>query len=412
MLDLIRIVNMMRDVPRSEFRSSIQKVGVILCNPRSGSSLLKDILATHPDIATLDGEMDPFITLSGNGFGFNSGSDAIGTLSNCDALADNIFDDLSVPSGQRMSTEWLRKKWIKRLLIQFPSLLSDKNEHDDIAKLLDEALQEIDEKCIQDEGEITAHVLSKVFSNEPWRLNFYDGRCRTGVDVSFHESLKIEEPPFVVPRCYRRPFSACDIESKVLLFKAPPDAYRIGMYEQIFPNADIRYFHLTRGYAQSVNGLMDGWLSPVGFFSHDLRQAGLALDIEGYSDFVDFGKRWWKFDLPPNWKAFVNANLVDVCLNQWLSTHEAILESGVDVLRISFEDFLKTPKTVINKITEHLGVSALDFPSTLPVCMATETPKLMRWKKRSSVLLSLGERKSVKSMMALLGYEMRPEAWL
>jgi len=374
--------------------------------------LVKNILASHPDIASLDGEIEPFLVLTRNGFGYNSDSDAIGALSNISDLADNIFDDLTVPSNEFSAMESLKKRWERRFLLQFPALFSEEKEYGRLVRSLHEALAEFSTRRVREEDDLKTFILSRVFRDEPWRINYYDGKSASGTGHCFDESLKIEEPPFVAPRQYRRALTASDLETKLLLFKAPPDAYRIGMYEQIFPNAEIKYIHLTRGYAQSVNGLMDGWLSPTGFFSHDLRRFGLHLNIKGYSDLVQFGKRWWKFDLPPNWKEFVSANLEDACLNQWISTHRAVLASGVRTLRISFEDLLKAPATAMQSITEYLGLRELTIPSSLPVMMATETPKLRRWKKRQELLLAMGEKREVRTMMGQLGYEMNPETWL
>lgn len=412
MTDLIHAVNRIRNVSHSEMGILVKRVLVILGSPRSGSSLVKDVLAAHPQIASLDGEIEPFLALTGNGFGYNSDSDAIRMLSNKNALADNIFDDLTVPSEKFPPLNQLKKRWEKRILLQFPSLFSDTAEHCRLIGALDEALAEVCACRIHDEHELQARILSKVFQKTPWRISYYDGKLKARAGNWFDESAKLEEPPFVAPRQYRRSFVADDAENKILLFKTPPDAYRIGMYEQLFPNADIKYIHLSRGYAQSVNGLMDGWLSPVGFFSHDLKQAGLRLAIRGYSDRVEFGSKWWKFDLPPNWREFTAANLEDVCLNQWLSTHQTILASGVRALRISFEDFLVNPAVVTQKITRHLDLQEMAARTALPVTMATEAPKLRRWRKRSELLLAMGRRQEVRAMMETLEYKMDPETWL
>ena len=60
-------------------------------------------------------------------------------------------------------------------------------------------------------------------------------------------------------------------------------------------------------------GLMDGWLYPLGFFSHDLSKVGCQLAIQGYSDVVPFGSKWWKFDLPRNWRLTSSAVKPTAC---------------------------------------------------------------------------------------------------
>lgn len=402
-------VRRLRAVAPTGLGAEVRKVVVVLSNSRSGSSLFYSLLAGHPGLASLDGEIEPLLALSGNGYGYNSDSDALGELANPAELADNLFADLSLAAPDRAAPEALRQTWARRLLLQFPAWLSDAGRHRRLLQALETALADAADDA--DDARCQARVLAEVFRDEPWRLAYYDGAAAAAAAPYFDEPLKIEEPPFVVPRLRRRPYTAQDAPHKALLFKAPSDAYRIGMYEQLFPQAQIRYLHLTRGYAQSVNGLMDGWLSPHGFFSHDVGGAGAGLAIGGYSDTRPFGQRWWKFDLPPNWRAFTGAGLEEVCLNQWLSAHRAILASGVPALRIAFEDLLAAPERLMQTVTDYLALPALALPAALPVMMATETPQPMRWEKRARLLLNLGERREVRDMMATLGYAMNPAGW-
>jgi hypothetical protein len=410
--ELLLAVNALRQVPQAPWRAKVRRVAVILTSSRSGSSLLKSVLAGHPAIAALDGEAEPYLTLSGNGFGFNSDSDAITTLAQADQLADNIFDGLGVPCADMPTLPQLEARWCRRLLLQFPALFSQPDEQRRLLHALDEALGHARQQQHQlDERALHKTILSAVFWRTPWRLDYYDGKLGPGVAPPFAESAKLEEPPFVLPALYRRPFTSDDAHDKVLLFKTPSDAYRPGIYRQLFPNADIRYVHLTRGFAQTVNGLMDGWLSPHGFFAHDMEQHGTALAIGGYSERLPFGRRWWKFDLPPNWRAFTGASLDQVCLNQWLSCHRAILDSGVSALRVSFEDFIAQPAQVANRLCDWLGLAPLPTMAALPVTMATDMPAPGRWAKRRALLAPLAEQSAVADMMDALGYRLEPEEW-
>ncbi|BBB60830.1 hypothetical protein UNDKW_2557 [Undibacterium sp. KW1] len=412
MMDVIDAVNDLRRVTHTDLAARVKNVAVILTSPRSGSSLLKSVLSSHPEIASLDGEMEPFLALTRNGFSFNAGSDALKSIDNQGVLLDNIFDDMTLPAGGESDYLFLKDRWRKRLLLQFPALFSEDRAHEQLIHDLDAVFRLAGEKKIQSEAMLQDLVLSRVFKSEIWRLDYYDGKKNPAASHSFNEPFKLEEPPFVVPRQHRRQLEPDDVEQKILLFKTPPDVYRIGMYEQLFPNARIRYLHLTRGYAQSVNGLMDGWLSPVAFFSHDLERIGLNLSIRGYSDTVSFGKRWWKFDLPPNWQEYLNTNLEEVCLNQWLSAHQAIIDSRVTSLSVSFEEFLSDPAGIIQKITSYLGLPEMRSLPVFPVTMATEAPKIRRWHKRETDLLRMGKRKDVQMMMDSLAYSMNPETWL
>lgn len=410
---LLLAIKSRRDVQHSELDLLVRRVVVVLSGSRGGSSLFKETLALHPCIASLDGEPDPLLALSGNGFNQNSDSDCIGRVANARELASSILDEISFASTELLDTRLLLRKWKNRLLLQFPMHFLQADNDCRLEQSLQAALSQFDQGDRRSEAELQRLVLCAVFSDEPWRISYYDGHATPGAGCRyFDEPLKIEEPPFVVPALRRRPLARADVQDSVLLFKSPSDAYRIGMYEQLFPNAEVTYIHLTRGFAQSVNGLMDGWLYPLGFFSHDVSRIGCELAIPGYSDTLPFGRKWWKFDLPPNWRKFTRAKLEEVCLNQWYSTHHAILASGVRSLRVSFEDFIANPAATLDLITDHLGLPAMILPRTLPVTMATEPPRSERWRKRAPLLIELGRRAEVRGLMGRLGYSMDPLAWL
>lgn len=412
MHDLLRIIKSRRDSPASSLNDRVRRVLVILSGSRGGSSLFKETLALHPQIASLDGEVDPLLTLAGNGFNQNSDSDFIESVANLEELASSILDEISFVSAELLDTPLLLRKWRNRLPLQFPCHFLDAGRYRAMEQSLAAALDQFDRGDRRSEAELQRLVLAAVFSDEPWRLSYYDGCTVPGMSRHFDEPLKIEEPPFVAPALRRRPLAEADLQEAVLLFKSPSDAYRIGMYEQLFPNAEVTCVHLTRGFAQSVNGLMDGWLYPLGFFSHDLSQIGCELAIEGYSDTVPFGHKWWKFDLPRNWRQYTHAKLEEVCLNQWHAIHDAILQSGACALRVSFEDFMADPAGMLTRITDHLNLPAMTVPGLLPVKMATEPPQARRWHKRAPLLLEMGRRPEVREMMGGLGYSMDPDTWL
>ncbi|KQX01386.1 hypothetical protein ASC94_01780 [Massilia sp. Root418] len=412
-------VSALRAVPHAPWRAKVRRVAVILTSSRSGSTLFKAALARHPDIAALDGEAEPYLTLSGNGFGQDPActSDAIARLRNPDALADNIFDGLSIATPHIAPLAELQQRWSRRLLLQFPTMLATLDAYAALQCSLAASLGHACEHAARmTQQELAQAVLGGVFGAGSWRLDYYDGGIGPGERRPFDEAVKIEEPPFVLPDLRRRRFTEADAGARLLLFKTPSDAYRPGLYRQLFPNADVRHIHLTRGYAQSVNGLMDGWLSPTGFFAHDMARAGAELAIAGYSDLCEFGRRWWKFDLPPNWGDYADASLELVCLNQWLSCHRHILESGEAAHRVAFEDFLAAPAATLERVCGWLDLPPPQYqphgPGALPVTMATEAPAPGRWRKRRALLEPLARLPAVARTMRELGYGAEPEAWL
>jgi hypothetical protein len=412
---LLASVNALRAVPRAPWRDKVRRVAVVLTSSRSGSTLFKEALACHPGIAALDGEAEPFLALSGNGFGSDPActSDAITRINHPDTLADNIFDGLTIASPHIASLDELLERWSKRLLLQFPALFASRDAYAALRRVLCESLGRAGEQGGRTaQRELAKAVLSGVFGAGHWRLDYYDGKIGPGAGRPFAEAAKIEEPPFVLPDLRRRRCTEADAADKVLLFKTPSDAYRPHLYRQLFPQAQVCHIHLTRGYAQSVNGLMDGWLSPAGFFSHDMARAGAGLAIAGYSDVCDFGRRWWKFDLPPNWRAYAHSRLELVCLHQWLSCHGHILDGGAALHRLAFEDFLADPAGQLARVCSWLDLPPLPSLRELPVTMATEAPAPGRWRKRRAVLEPLARMPEVARTMRELGYRPDPEAWL
>ncbi len=412
-INLLQEVNRLRNISSvPNWAERVKKIVVILSSPRSGSSMFKSILREHPDIASLDGEIEPFLKLTHNGFGFNSDSDAIGRVDNRQKLLDNIFDNLSVRSEQLCDLEEMRARWSKRLLLQFPDIFSHKHAYDRLSNTLVEVLSDIRSTGDNRDEKIYSRILDAVFLDEPWRIDYYDGFRSRVISRMFGESVRIEEPPFVVPSLRTRSFTPEDSENKVLLFKSSADVYRIGMYEQLFPRAQIMYIHLMRGYAQAVNSLMDAWLSPVGFFSHDMKTVVGELKITGYSNCTEFGRRWWKLDLPPNWRKFTRGELIHTCLNQWLSAQNAIWSSGVPTEKISLETLLDAPNVVIGEILRHIGVPMTNVSEVLPMVMAVKRPARFRWHSRANELLALTKNEEVAKTMHLLGYNMDPEKWV
>lgn len=410
---LTETIRKLRAVPHAPWRAKVRRVVVILTSSRSGSTLFKASLAQHPCIASLDGEVEPFLALSGNGFGHDPTcqSDAITCLRNADTLADDIFDGLTVHTGRLAPLAELKSRWRKRMLLQFPALFASAASYAQLQRGLDEALLLSEATDGPGEQELQRAALSAVFWREAWRLDYYDGGHGPGERRPFAEAGKIEEPPFVLPAMHARQFTESDVASKVLLFKTPSDAYRVGLYEQLFPRAQVRYLHLTRNFAACVNGMMDGWLSPTGFHAHDMQRHGVTLAMDGYSEQCADGHRWWKFDLPPNWRSYTSAPLKEVCLNQWLSCHRHILDGGLTALRVHFESFLADPVGVLERVCAWLDLPPLPQPPTLRVTMATKVPAPGRWRNRSSQLLPLAQRAEVTDMMRTLGYGLAPEQW-
>jgi hypothetical protein len=227
--------------------------------------------------------------------------------------------------------------------------------------------------------------------------------------------LPIENPPYIDQPLARRA-TLDELGSKTLLFKSPPDAYRPGFYESLFPNAQITYVHLTRGLVQTVNGLMDGWSkNEVDFISNPVGLPGKDLNIEGYSD-SDATRAYWCFDLFPDWQAYSDAPLVEVCAQQWLQAHRGIIDNFPVEGRVTFESFYTHRGTFYEGIEATTGIDLRGYDWSEEV-MTTEPPSQFRWLKREQLFRSIGEHLTARTlgnvveMQEHLGYSMEESTW-
>jgi hypothetical protein len=224
--------------------------------------------------------------------------------------------------------------------------------------------------------------------------------------------------PYVGFRPWRRP-SDSELETQPLVIATPRNSYRLDLLGELFPNANVRVLHLIRNPTASVNGLIDGWLH-AGFHNTTVDQ---ELDIAGYSDRVPGGRRWWKFDVPPDWRSVTHATLPEACALQWCSQHEAVLEHvelvGCDYLRIRYEDLVGPPdarKVAADRLARWLGVSAGPLIAAvvggLTPKMATATPRPRRWASGPNDLAPALSQPRVWDVTARLGYEPDERLWI
>lgn len=387
-----------------EIIDNVKNVVVILSSSRAGSSLFKEVLSRHPQIVSLAGEEEPYYTVTKNGFPFSStDSDSFSKINNIDEVRNLIIRGCGTYTEKPLRISDMLGAWYDRFTLQFPGA---DFWMDNFNKVFTKSYRpNLRTYTFDGDYELHTQIFLKELLGE--KSGYYD---IIPSKTLFDEVNKIEEPPFVVPGRKRPVEDLKELNDKVLLFKTPQNCYRIGLFEKLFPKANIKYIHLTRGFAQTVNGLIDGWLDKTGFFAHDLSIIDESLSIKGYSDVRSFGDRWWKFDLPPNWRQYKSEYLTNVVVHQWHSAHKAILDSKVSTHRIKFEDFLQDKQNVLNDVLSYIGID--DFKvDKLPVVMATDKPKPYRWKKREHDILCLAKKDKVKDMMYDLNYSLEPKDW-
>ena len=383
--------------PEKRWNEQVKEVVVILSASRSGSSVIFNALVNSPGVIAPNGEHEPWLTLTYNKFPFGD-SDQIITLKNKKRLLTLIRNDLLIRDAKVATEGYERILW-NRMVIRgsedndiYMNLIKDLKKHKTIDSFYNKEIEYILKSIPQCNPPCLVSEINKNYHIPP-----------------------IENPPLItLPLA--RVATLKEIADSIIVFKSPSDSYRPGMYEELFPKAKIKYIHLTRGFAQTVNGLMDGWqMNETDFISNPV---GLTkkLNIEDYS-ITNISKTYWCFDLFPGWQNYTKNNLLQICCQQWLRAHESIIKNFENIDKLEFEQFYYQPGKFYFKLSKITGIN-IDGHDWSQNIMATETPSEFRWLKRSTIfrninkLLPANELKEVKAMQALLGYSNKERSWL
>jgi len=430
--------------PVEHFLREVRKVVVIASSSRGGSSFFAELLRHSPHLLHLRAEVNPFLVLHGHGYPESAtGSDALGAgFTPADGHLEALEQELALDCGNRSEVLETQEDVFRfaleltcRLTLQWPHLEFDL-EH--VWECVRRSLRTLEESFgwrggrFEDPQLFHALFLSHVRAKQPGvNPYFYDlepslvARFNPEARPEAHppSPLLIEEPPFITAR----PWKLADAEAlatRPLVIKTPSNVYRLGYLEKLFPRAQLRVLHLTRNAAASINGLYDGWRHH-GFFAHRLP---VELDIAGYSDvFPEWGRRWWKFDLPPGWQQRARDSLQQVCAFQWASAHRATLDylaarpaARQAHLRLRFEELVgPQPRRAerLEALVDWLGLprqeslSGLTRQETMPMVMATRKPARRRWAQRASLIEPLLATRDVGTLMEELGYGADPDGW-
>lgn len=341
------IKNLDMPIIDNNWHLDVSKIVVVLSASRSGSSLIFNALVNSNEVIAPLGEHEPWLFLTKNKFPFNS-SDHLLSLRSKKMLLKLIRNDLVSRVGE--------------------------TSLDDIALI----------------GRNRANI-RKLLPN-------------------YGDIWPVENPPYVDVR-FTHVATNSEITNSTLVFKSPSDAYRKNYFKILFPNADIKYVHLTRGFAQTVNGLMDGWLSNNNdFVSNPI----YGLTMLGYPDSI-----YWRFDLFPEWNKHKSSDLLNVCVEQWLSAHEQIIENYNfnELSSLKFELIYDDKETLTKKLLHLTGIDTSAYKWAKPI-MSTDNPIRYRWRKRADIFRNIQQYipemtyRRIVSLQNKMGYSMKEETWL
>lgn len=382
---------------QTDWNDKVKDVFVVLCASRSGSSLIFNALTSTGEVAAPGGEHEPWLTLSENKFPFLSSDEVDGEINQKDLLLRLVRNDLLV-RDRRLEAKDVIDPVRNRLILRRQS------DNEGFAKLVTDILNRGNVLCTE-WGMVTQNIGKLAVKPMPVEIGQFG-------DSAY--GMPLENPPFI-----DQPLAHIATEDELqklpLLFKSPSDSYRPGFYESLFPNARINYIHLSRGFVQTTNGLMDGWqMGETDFISNPV---GITkpLEIEDYS-ITDMSRIYWCFDLFKDWEDYTDSSLVEVAVNQWLRAHKSIVENFEPMERLTFEDFYSDPPAFYARLSQLTGIDTSGYDWNKSI-MSTETPSQQRWLKRASLFRNLKSHlpgpliDEVVELQDHLGYSMEEETW-
>ena len=401
----------------------LKEVVIIASSSRGGSSFFAELLRSASELLHFRAEINPFLKLAGLAYpDSGTGSDALDARHAAHGGAFLKFCAGDV--GQRAPSpvdggDWERfaRQLYWRLTLQWPALdIGFKQVRQWLAAALAESPDDVQRLLI-----VFLHYAHTAYPQiNPY---FYDlnaalikALCpdiRAPTDTP--DGVLIEEPPFINVL----PWQSVTTLDRPLVIKTPSNAFRLPFFRALFPRARLRILHLKRNPAAAVTGLYDGWRHH-GFFSHRVAR---PLRIRGYSDVLpQYGRQWWKFDLPPGWEAWTERSLLEVCGFQWRSAHEAVLEyvdqQNVDYFSLFFEDLVgDTPRRgeVIDALAQWLNVSPVNMYrsiTAMPRIMSTRVPYPGRWREYEETLAPVLDDPHLLNVTERLGYDLSRRNWI
>ncbi len=430
-------------------KASLKDVrNVVLINsaPRSGSSLLFEILRKIPGVYSLNGESVPFYKLNGLSSDCFPSDKIPGELiekidRNFDISRDFLSGFSIINNQNGVIDDDLLNQYIEKLILRFAIQWPKINFDYDVFKKL--AMRAIDfyfnnnKQFFKEQFylELFRFLRTEYKDINPYYYDIPQDMIREkfpDIKVSLappNNVLMIEEPPFIL-LSPQRSVNVKDLSDKILLLKSPLNCYRMEYIKRMFPNADVKVIYLIRNPAASINGLYDGWLYR-GFFSHNLasyfschKTEADKLNIAGYSDKYAWGKFWWNFDLPPGWENYIDKSLEEVCAFQWYSANKAmqgyINNRGNSVCKIRYENVVRSLESRISemeKIIDFIGLKSNIIKilnlNELPVVQTTCPPQFYRWKKKKDILLPILDNIRIFEMYNSMGYRKKNiKQWL
>ena len=182
------------------------------------------------------------------------------------------------------------------------------------------------------------------------------GELGTDVVGPFADSVQSETAPFTLPPL--SPVWAAETDGPVrIVDKDTGHCWRLPELASAFP--DAKFIFVVREPRDAIRSLIAGWRHPTWFFTY---RSAMTLSIAGYSDIGPWGKRWWNFNLFPGWEGLVDAPLEEVAARQWGASITPIVDHGIPLIQqgraivTTFEQIIESPRSTLGAIAEFAGL--------------------------------------------------------
>jgi len=279
----------------------LQRPVFVVGSPRSGTTLLQNLLCREPSVFKLGRESRFLWHRLG-------GQEVTGSFPDADAIATEYLAEAY--RGERPWREEDQRRWAQRCASQGVP-----------AQYLD-----------------LPHDLAEEL-----------GTHTTG---PFAGSEQSETAPFTCPPL--DPVWASDSGGPVrLVDKDTGHCWRLPELSAGFP--DAKFIFIVRDPEDALRSLMAGWRHPTWFFTY---RTDVPLSIAGYSDIAPWGNRWWNFNLFPGWEELINSPLEDVVTGQWRAAITPIVEHGIPLIEqgralvTTYERLVSEPRVTLSLIAE------------------------------------------------------------
>ena len=409
----------------------VEKLVVLLNTPRAGSSFLYRVLAETGCFFTMPGEHTPHYKMCGfappfndfksdvipDNFDFTQNKEKFRELFNYMSI-DLIDNDVIPLEGNQDS--FTASTFARRFSLQWPDLNICFYDLIKIAK----TVIEIQAKNLPNHNRASEQLYlyfvkeMELYTQKQFMHCFYDNNIFTKDASCFGDqppnpNYLLEEAPYILPTS-GQPMLFKDNISKPVLLKASIDSFKSKLLEYCFPNADIKYIHLTRNPASQISALLSGWQSER-FHTHNLNYLDSfeIVDPEAPDRHYD---KWWKFELPANYHELTQAttSLDEIVKQQWLETSTHILtfieDKETKVLKVRYEDlianedlFMSTLKSIQNFLGCNFESKSIKFKS-LPPIMSTTPPQKNKWRRREKLILDIINDEQLINVARTLGY--------